>query len=66
MQDLLIRQRKLQNHIIVKLLHGGLPAVGRNNGAKIAEGELLLFLDSDVVLSADYLESAIEEFEEKN
>ena len=48
-----------------KVINGGLPAVGRNNGADIAEGELLLFLDSDVVLSADYLESAIEEFEDK-
>ena len=49
----------------IKVINGGLPAVGRNNGAKIAEGEYLLFLDSDVVLSAGYLESAIEEFEEK-
>ena len=49
-----------------KVIDGGLPAVGRNNGAKIAEGDLLLFLDSDVVLSAGYLGSAIEEFEEKD
>lgn len=48
-----------------KIVEGGLPAVGRNNGAKTAEGDILLFLDSDVVLSAGYLESAIEEFEEK-
>ena len=47
-----------------KVIEGGLPALGRNNGAKIALGEFLLFLDSDVVLSAGYLESAIEEFEE--
>ena len=49
-----------------KVINGGLPAVGRNNGAEIANGDLLLFLDSDVVLSAGYLESAIKEFEEKD
>lgn len=48
-----------------KIVEGGLPSVGRNNGAKMAEGNILLFLDSDVVLSAGYLESAIYEFEEK-
>jgi uncharacterized protein (TIGR00661 family) len=49
-----------------KVISGGLPAIGRNNGAEAAEGEYLLFLDSDVVLSSGYLKSAIEEFEAKD
>lgn len=49
-----------------KIISGGLPAIGRNNGAEAAEGEYLLFLDSDVVLSSGYLRSAIDEFEEKD
>jgi uncharacterized protein (TIGR00661 family) len=48
-----------------KIIKGGLPAIGRNNGAKIAEGKYLLFLDSDVILVGDYLDSAIKEFEKK-
>ena len=45
-----------------KVVEGGSPAVGRNNGAKIAEGEYLLFLDSDTILTEGYLESALNEF----
>lgn len=49
-----------------KIVPGGLPAVGRNNGARIAQGELLLFLDSDCVLTNNYLSQTIEEFELHN
>ena len=41
---------------------GGLPAVGRNNGAKIAKGEYLIFLDSDLELTDDYLRDVLYEF----
>ncbi|MDR0900674.1 MAG: glycosyltransferase, partial [Methanobrevibacter sp.] len=46
------------------IVDGGMPGVGRNNGAKIAKGELLLFLDSDLKLTENYLQEVIEEFEE--
>ncbi len=48
------------------VVEGGLPALGRNNGAAKAQGELLLFLDSDLILTDDYLQEAIEEFENQN
>ena len=44
------------------VVDGGLPAVGRNNGAKVAKGDYLLFLDSDLKLTEDYLRDVIYEF----
>jgi len=37
-------------------------AVSRNNGAKIAQGEFLLFLDDDNILGANALVTLVEEF----
>lgn len=49
-----------------KIVPGGLPGVGRNNGAKIAQGKILIFLDADSVLTNNYITSTIEEFELHN
>lgn len=46
------------------VVDGGMPAAGRNRGAEVAQGDYLLFLDSDVILTRDYLEFCIDEFEE--
>ncbi len=48
-----------------KVVDGGLPSVGRNRGAEAATGEYLLFLDSDVILTRDYLELCLDEFQKR-
>lgn len=45
------------------VVEGGLPGPGRNRGAEVAKGEILLFLDSDLKLTEHYLANVIEEFE---
>ncbi len=45
-----------------KVVKGGMPARGRNAGAKAAKGEILLFLDADVLLPENFFKKAILEF----
>ncbi|PKP54934.1 teichoic acid biosynthesis protein, partial [Candidatus Atribacteria bacterium HGW-Atribacteria-1] len=49
-----------------KVVPGGLPAKGRNEGAKAARGDLFLFLDSDLVLPEGFLDAFLQEFKKKN
>lgn len=49
-----------------RVVEGGMPGPGRNRGALNAKGDLLLFLDADVVLASNrYLEDALKEFDAK-
>ena len=56
------RTREIAEEYGCIVVDGGLPAVGRNNGAKVAKGDILLFLDSDLKLTDDYLRDVIYEF----
>ena len=58
--------RKIASEYGCTVIDGGLPGIGRNNGAKVAKGELLLFLDSDLELTDNYLKNVVEEFESED
>jgi len=48
-----------------RVVRGGMPAIGRNAGAREAGGNLLLFLDADVLPPSDFIARVLEEFELK-
>lgn len=50
-----------------KIVKGGIPSKARNNGARAAKGEYLLFLDADtILLSRNFLKKALKEFDKEN
>lgn len=50
-----------------KIIKGGLPGKARNNGAKVANGKYLLFLDADMILpKKDTISYIINKFKKKN
>ena len=49
-----------------KIVQGGLPAKGRNEGAKIAQGDIFLFMDADnIYLPENFLKNLLKEFEKR-
>lgn len=58
-KDKTVEIAKKYGCIVVK---GGRAAKGRNEGAKIASGDLFLFIDSDIIMPDGFLEDALEKF----
>ena len=59
------KTREIAQQYGCKIVDGGLPAVGRNAGAKVAKGDILIFADADVVFPGDFFEKGLFEFEER-
>ncbi|KZX17416.1 MJ1255/VC2487 family glycosyltransferase [Methanobrevibacter filiformis] len=55
------RTREIAKEHGCRIVTGGTPGIGRNKGAEIAKGEYLLFLDSDLELTENYLEKVLNE-----
>lgn len=57
--------RRYGCRIVKDMVPNGGPARGRNNGAKAAKGDMLLFMDADVRISDDFLHKAAAELKER-
>lgn len=60
------KTREIAERFGCRIVPGGLPAKARNQGAKNAKGDLLLFLDADIMIAENFLKDSLEEFEKRH
>ncbi len=58
------KTRDIAQEFGCKVVQGGLPGKARNEGAKIAKGDVLLFIDADIVLPKIFFDKILKEFED--
>jgi glycosyltransferase involved in cell wall biosynthesis len=60
------RTREIARSRGARVVDGGLPAAGRNAGAAVASGDILVFFDSDIRVPPTFLGQALSEMEKRN
>lgn len=60
------KTREVAESFGCRIVSGGLPARARNQGAKNAKGDLLLFLDADIMITENFLKDSLEELKKRN
>lgn len=57
--------RKIAKSFGARVVDGGMPSRGRNNGAKAARGDFLYFFDADIKLPKDFLKKSYNEIQDR-
>lgn len=60
------KTREIAENYGCQITGGGVPPKSKNQGAKLARKDLILFLDADLILAENSLGKSLEEFEERN
>ena len=61
--DTLLVAKMYEEYLDIKIVRGGLPSFGRNNGVINSKYDLLLFIDADIELPSTIIEDSVKIFQ---